>query len=299
MDKILVHNPDILMGEPVGSCTDFVAAVAHPIKIHYRDSFIFTPLSILVDPDRMRELLLKETATNFPNEVAYLFRKQLEEADLIILNKIDQVEESEIKRLTAALKKEFPEKQIIAVSAKYETNIEEWLDVLLSDRPGAQSVLRQIDYDRYARAEAVLGWLNAAVKISFPKPIESERLLIDLSLSLRDEFKEKEAGIGHLKCALTGGGKSMWVNLTDLSGEPNLSAERIGRPTTGTLLVNARVKMEPEDLETIVRRSLHRLSEDLKIHTDIQELQCFSPAYPAPPYLTRQPGTPSVGQGEE
>ena len=29
MDKILVHNPDILMGEPVGSCTDFVAAVAH------------------------------------------------------------------------------------------------------------------------------------------------------------------------------------------------------------------------------------------------------------------------------
>jgi G3E family GTPase len=298
MDKILVHNPDILMGEPVGSCTDFVAAVAHPIKIHYRDSFKFTPLSTLVDPDRMRELLLKETATNFPDEVAYLFHKQLEEADLIVLNKIDLLEKSEIARLKTAMKKYFPEKQIITVSAKDGTNIEEWLDVLLSDRPGARSVLRQIDYDRYASAEAVLGWLNAAVKISSPKPIDSEKLLTDLSVDLRDAFKEKNAGIGHLKCALTGGGKSMWVNLTDLSGEPILSTERIGRPPTGLLLVNARVKMEPEDLEAIVRRSLRRLSEDFRIDIDIQELQCFSPAYPAPPYLTRQPGASSAGQGD-
>lgn len=298
MDKILVHNPDILMGEPVGSCTDFVAAVAHPIKIHYRDAFTFAPFSTMVDPERVRELLLKETATNFPDEIAYLFRKQLEEADLIVLNKIDLVEENEIERLKAALNKEFPEKQIIAVSAKYGTNIEAWLDVLLSDRPGAQSVLRQIDYDRYASAEAVLGWLNAAVKISSPELIDSEKLLTDLSVNLRDAFKEKNAGIGHLKCALTGSGKSMWVNLTDLSGEPILSAERIGRPTTGTLLVNARVKMQPEDLEAIVRHSLRRLSAGLRIDIDIQELQCFSPAYPAPPYLTRQPGSPSADQGD-
>jgi G3E family GTPase len=294
MDKILVHKPDILMGEPVGSCTDFVAAVAHPIKIHYRDNFTFAPLSTLVDPDRMRELLLKETATNFPDEVAYLFRKQLEEADLIILNKIDLLEKSEVVRLKTALKEEFPEKQIIAVSAKYETNIEEWLAVLLSDRPGARSVLRQIDYDRYASAEAVLGWLNAAVKISSPIPIDCERLLTDLLKNLRDAFKEKDAGIGHLKCALTGGGKSMWVNLTDLTAEPILSTERIDRPTTATLLVNARVKMEPEDLETIIRRSLGRMSEGLRIDIDIQELQCFSPAYPTPPYLTRQPEASST-----
>jgi len=288
MEKILVHNPDILMGEQVGSCTDFVAAVAHPMKIHYRDNFIFAPLSTLVDPDRMRELLLEETATNFPEEVAYLFRKQLEEADLIVLNKIDLFDEGEIARLKAALNKAFPEKQIIAVSAKYGTNIDTWLDVLLSDRPGAQSVLGQIDYDRYASAEAVLGWLNAAVRISSPTPIDSEGLLTALSVNLRDAFKERNTGIGHLKCALTGNGKSMWVNLTDLSGKPILSHERIGRPTTGTLLVNVRVKMEPEDLESLVKRSLRRLAADLRINLDIQEFQCFSPAYPTPPYLTRR-----------
>ena len=66
VDKILAHAPDILLGEPVGSCTDFVAAVANPIKINYRDGFIFAPFSTMVDPDRVRELLLGESPTTFP-----------------------------------------------------------------------------------------------------------------------------------------------------------------------------------------------------------------------------------------
>ncbi|RJQ85643.1 MAG: hypothetical protein C4519_02970 [Desulfobacteraceae bacterium] len=290
IDKILINDLDILLGEPVGSCTDFVASVARPMMVHYGDHFRFAPISAIVDPGRMTELLLKETASTFPEEVAYLFRKQLEEAELIVLNKIDLFTEIEIARLTAFLYKEFPDKQIIAVSAKYDINIEKWLAVLLSDRSGARSVLRQIDYDRYARAEAVLGWLNAAVKISSAEPIDSERLLTRITMTLRNEFRVKNAGIGHLKCSLTGNGKSMWVNLTHLSAEPILSAEKIGHPTVCTLLVNARVKIEPEALEIITRRSLHNLAENLKIKLDIQELRCFSPSYPAPPYRMRNPG---------
>lgn len=64
VEKVLVHEPDILLGEPVGSCTDFVATVANPIKINYRDGFVFAPLSTMVDPDRVRELLLGETSTS-------------------------------------------------------------------------------------------------------------------------------------------------------------------------------------------------------------------------------------------
>jgi G3E family GTPase len=291
MEKILVHNPDILMGEPVGSCTDFVAAVAHPIKIHYKDAFIFAPFSTIVDPDRVRELLLKETETTFPDEVAYLFHKQLEEADLIVFNKIDLIDADEKNRLTAALKKEFPEKQIMAISAKIGTNLQEWLDVLLSERPGAGTVLRQIDYDRYAAAEAVLGWLNAAVKLSSSTAIQSDQVLTDLVVGLREIFRKKKAAVGHLKCALTSDAKSMWINLIDLQAEPALSDQRIRPFTTGTLLVNARVKMEPEELETVVRDTLKRLGMNLRINMDIIDLQCFSPAYPTPPYLVREPAT--------
>jgi len=166
MEKIMVHGPDVLLGEPVGSCTDFVAAVANPIKIHYKDEFRFAPFSTMVDPHRVREFMLGETDTTFPEEVTYLFMKQLEEADLIVLNKIDLLEDDEISRLTGILEKKFSGKKVMAVSAREGRGMDQWLEVLLSGRPGANTVLRQIDYDRYARAEAALGWLNSAIKVS-------------------------------------------------------------------------------------------------------------------------------------
>jgi len=118
MEKILAHDPDVLMGEPVGSCTDFVAAVANPIKIHYKDAFKFAPFSTMVDPDRVRELLLEETPTTFPEEVSYLFKKQLEEADIIVLNKIDSISKQETERLISEIRRAYPEKTVTTVSAR-------------------------------------------------------------------------------------------------------------------------------------------------------------------------------------
>ena len=290
MEKILQHNPDILMGEPVGSCTDFVAAVAHPIKIHYRDAFIFSPFSTMVDPDRVRELFLSETETTFPDEVAYLFHKQLEEADLIVLNKIDQVDETEQRRLANKLKQAFPDKTILAVSAKTGWGMDPWLDILLSQRPGAGTVLREIDYDRYAAAEAVLGWLNAAITLTASSVVSSQKLLTDLMRRLQRAFKESDAGIGHLKCALTSKGKSIWINLTGIDAKTSVNGITSQEIQSGTLLINARVKMEPERLEAIVRDTLKEVSLLFGIEVTIVDLQCFSPAYPTPPYLVRDGG---------
>ncbi|MGD2272813.1 MAG: GTP-binding protein [Desulfobacterales bacterium] len=288
MEKILAHDPDLMLGEPVGSCTDFVAAVANPIKIHYRQAFTFAPFSTMVDPDRVRELLLGETETNFPEEVSYLFHKQLEEADIIVLNKIDLLDDQEINRLCVALKEKFDQKEVMAISAKKGDGMEKWLDILLSGRPGANTVLRQIDYDRYATAEAVLGWLNAAVKIKSPEPFESGELLYTLASTFQEAFKRKDAEIGHLKLVFTSGGKSIWGNVTHLAGQPAISGKSLGQLSNGTLIVNARVRIEPNELETIVRNSLAKISTEKKISSEIDDLQCFSPAYPEPPHMIRE-----------
>jgi G3E family GTPase len=290
MEKILAHNPDILMGEPVGSCTDFVAAVANPIKIHYREAFRFAPFSTMVDPVRVDEFLIEDTRTSFPEEVSYLFHKQLEEADLIVLNKIDQLSDSKKDRMVDLLQKKYPKKKVMAVSAKCGTGMAEWLDILLSGGPGADTVLHQIDYDRYARAEAVLGWLNAAVKITADRPFDSGECLRDLAVRIRDAFREINAGVGHLKFVMTCAGKSMWINLTHLAGEPVLSDEQLGDIPGGSLIVNARVQIDPGELETIVRNAIEETSASQQIRSEIIDLQCFSPAYPNPPYLVREEG---------
>ena len=289
VEKILAHNPDVLMGEPVGSCTDFVAAVANPIKIQYRDAFRFAPFSILVDPDRVRSLILKETRTDFPEDVAYLFGKQMEEADTIVLNKVDLLTEKESKQFLAAIGDRYKGKKLLAVSAKEGTGMNEWLEDLLSGRPGANTVLGQIDYDRYANAEAVLGWLNAAVKLSTDKRIDAGLFMTSLAIRLRDTFKHEKGEIGHLKFVYTSAGKSMWANLTNLASEPTIGGEELSNLSRGTLILNARVRLEPEDLETIVRKSLAEISQEMAVKSEIDDLQCFSPAYPEPPHIIREP----------
>ena len=82
-------RPDVFIAEPVGSCTDLVATVTYPLRRIYGDDFSIAPVSVLVDPVRARRVLGLEEGGKFSSKVLYIYRKQLEEADIIVINKID------------------------------------------------------------------------------------------------------------------------------------------------------------------------------------------------------------------
>jgi hypothetical protein len=231
--------------------------------------------------------------------VAYLFGKQLEEADILVLNKIDLVSEAETERLASLLTDKYPEKEIVAISAREGVGVDKWLDILLSGRPGANTVLSQIDYDRYARAEAVLGWLNAAIRISSNQLFSADQFVRDLFIELRESFKQEKGEIGHLKSVFTSGGKSLWVNLTNLSSDPLVSGKALATLNKGSLILNARVQLSPDILEKIVRDDLAKVAGRFGVESEIDDLQCFSPAYPNPPHMVREsldPEGKSVGE---
>ena len=54
----LVHDThaDVLIGEPVGSCTDLSATVLQPLKSVHRHQFDLAPFSVLVDGKQVRVL---------------------------------------------------------------------------------------------------------------------------------------------------------------------------------------------------------------------------------------------------
>ncbi|MBY0458605.1 MAG: cobalamin biosynthesis protein P47K, partial [Gemmataceae bacterium] len=124
-------RPDVFLAEPVGSCTDLVATVAYPLRRMYGEQYSIAPFSVLVDPVRAERILgLTTGGKAFSPKVVYIYRKQLEEADIIVVNKVDTLDEERLRKLTAALQAEFPQAKIVPLSARHGTNLDGWAGLI-------------------------------------------------------------------------------------------------------------------------------------------------------------------------
>src|SRR5215813_2822224 len=105
--------PDVFIAEPVGSCTDLRAAVSYPLRRIYGESYDLAPLSVLVDPVRAARILGLDSGKAFSEKVLYVYDKQLEEADIIVINKTDLIDAAGLERLRAALAARYPRAEIV------------------------------------------------------------------------------------------------------------------------------------------------------------------------------------------
>jgi G3E family GTPase len=147
---------DVFIAEPVGSCTDLSATILQPLKDRHADAFSLAPLSVLVDPERLLSILDGGMAGLHPS-AAYIFRKQMEEADLLVINKTDLLTPCEYESLQARAKQAFPSVlSVLGVSAKTGEGLDAWLETVMQGT-GAGHHLTEVDYDVYAEGEAVGG----------------------------------------------------------------------------------------------------------------------------------------------
>lgn len=77
---------DVIIAEPVGSCTDLSATIFQPLKENMNGELLISPLSVMADPVRLTNILDGGTAGLHPS-AAYILRKQLEESDIILISK--------------------------------------------------------------------------------------------------------------------------------------------------------------------------------------------------------------------
>ncbi len=113
-------QPDVIIAEPVGSCTDLVATVIEPLRQLYGEQYEIAPMAVLLKPDHGRKILADEQGIGFSPKAAYIFLKQLEEADVVVINKIDQLDVEARERLLQLTRERFPDKEVLAVSTARE-----------------------------------------------------------------------------------------------------------------------------------------------------------------------------------
>lgn len=278
-------RPDVFVAEPVGSCTDLVATVSYPLRRIYGDRFSIAPLSVLVDPLRAARVLGLAPGRPFSEKVLYVYRKQLEEADIIAVNKIDLIDAALRDRLAAALRESFPRAELFAVSARRGTGLETWFERILAAE-GRDGAAMELDYDLYAEGEALLGWLNATIRLESPVPFDANASLVCLAREIRDALASEGREIAHLKMTFDAGDPAGYLSVVSVvrtDGEPDLRESLADPVASGTLVVNLRAEADPELLRESVERALAGLGR-LRIRAAVDHLERFRPARPQPTY---------------
>ena len=270
---------DVIIAEPVGSCTDLSATIVQPLKENLRGELLVSPLTVLADPTRLSDILNGGKAGLHPS-AAYIYKKQLEESDIILISKTDTISPETLSLLTEKAKLHFPDSEVMTVSSVSGEGMEEWLEkVQTSNEAGKRLV--EVDYDVYAEGEAVLGWLNSTIELS-GKSVDWDAFARQLMQRLSSQFDAMGASVGHVKILVESGDKYIVANLTGKSA--TLTFRQSGGTSDGArLTLNARVEMTPETLEKIVNSTLHEIS-GTTVKQKVVAHRCLSPGRPNPTF---------------
>jgi Ni2+-binding GTPase involved in maturation of urease and hydrogenase len=276
-------RPDVFLAEPVGSCTDLVATVALPLQQIYGERFTVAPFVVLVDPVRALRVFGMEEGRTFPEHVLYIYGKQLEEAEHIIINKADTVSPGTLGMLRAEIEHRYPQAGVRVISAREGTGVEDLLTLLLAGESAPLAVMN-VDYARYGEGEAMLGWLNGAADLSGDE-FDGNALLLQLARAIQNRLTQSGAEIAHLKMVLSPSGEPYELaacNLVRGDATPELSHTLADPLDDATLLINCRAAGEPEALRDAVTAALEETAKQFSARVNPGPLEYFKPGQPKP-----------------
>lgn len=268
------HKPDFIIAEPVGSCTDLQATVMAPFRSIYGDEFEVAPLMVLVEASS-----LKEAAPDPETLNGYLRKHQIEEAEVVVLSKADTVDQGDLPELRDILRNYNPSAEIITYSSVSGDGTNAILDTVRSARRSGRSPV-DIDYDRYAAAEAELGWYNGTFRFTLPAKTDSYDVALKMMGYISSQYGD--ADLAHVKLILRSEKNALKMNL--VNGNVNVDGVKGSRYGEGetVLNLNARVVSSPEKLTEVIRDAVRIALDAPQVEVESFEDTCFSPSRPNP-----------------
>jgi hypothetical protein len=248
----------------------------------YGDNYTVAPFSVLLDPVRALRVLGVEEGRAFSPKVHYVYEKQLEEADIIAINKIDAVSPERVTRLRRALEERYPRAAIYAVSARTGAGLDAWFSRIVSSDDTASANI-DIDYDTYAEGEALLGWINCTANLS-GAPIDGNAWLMCLATDLQRRLDTRGIEIAHLKMTLSPdeGDDLGVVNVVSTSAPPAAPFLLQAPVTASELVINLRGEGDPDMLRLATMEALTARAAGAGLRTNITHAEHFRPGRPVP-----------------
>jgi Ni2+-binding GTPase involved in maturation of urease and hydrogenase len=268
-------NPDIIFAESVGSCADIVATIAKPLAEMHPE--LTVNISVFVDVILLYSLI-KGASSFIDDSVRYIFKKQMEEADILILNKADLVSDDELNEVINVLRRDFASKKIISQSSLYEEDINSWL-LLIEQMHTSKRTSLDIDYAIYGAGEAKLAWLDAVLNFQTEKisAVKAAALLAEI---IYEKIHLHELTIGHLKFFIDDGNEQVKISYT--TSDQYIETSVNGISCKASVVINARVQTEPGVLQQIILQSIDEAALKANCKIQVRSLSAFKPGFPKP-----------------
>jgi G3E family GTPase len=268
-------NPDIIFGETVGSCADIVATIAKPMAEMHPEFKV--NISIFVDAHLLHSIITG-TSSFIDDSVRYIFKKQMEEADLLILNKTDLITDAELATIQQVINKEYSSKKILLQNSLDKKDIQQWINCF-EEEATIQGTSLDIDYEIYGAGEAKLAWLDTVVSVQTEK-LPSAKASALLAEIMYEKIKQQELTIGHLKFLIDDGTDQFKISYT--TSDQHQPSILNGTSSKASVIVNARVQTEPEILQHIIFESIDEASLKANCKIQVKSLSAFQPGFPKP-----------------
>lgn len=254
--------------------------VYHRLANDNADEFTLSPFTVVVDPERLRMIMPERADINLPEELVYLLKLQLEEADLVVLNKADLLAPEDVERYVDFLHAACPDIPVLVISALERTGIEELAEFITTHETALKNFSVRNNQE-FADAEAKLTWYNRRLylKTNDGGKIDCNAVVGDLIESIRMGLIEKKRNVPHLKTfATSGNGDFNKASLIGVDYDVEYAQQFLRPHKNLRMIVNARAVCESRPLARLMDDALDEVCEKYDLDCQVFFTECFGMA---------------------
>lgn len=271
---------DFVMSDIPGCGVGALDHVYRTLATEHENEFTLAPFMVVVDPERLRMLMPEHADINLPEELVYLLKLQLEEADLVLLNKCDLLDDADRKRMVSFLEEAVPEVPVMCISAREQTGIALIVDFITTNTSALKnfSVSNQSEFEE---AEAKLTWYNRRlfIKTNSGEKIDMNAVIDDMIEEIRMGLIEKKRNVPHLKTfAVAGNGDYNKASLIGVDYDIEYEQEFLRDHKNMRMIVNARATCEARPLSRIMDDALDEVCDRYDLDAQVFFTECFGMA---------------------
>ena len=278
---VTTGKPDVIIAEPIGTSTNIMSSVVAPMRSLHPDEFSIAPFTVVVDCVRALDILsVKEKRTE--ETVDIIPAHQIREAEIVILSKADLASKDQIAKIKEKVLEILPSVRIIESSSVDLRNIDEIMDIILSDELSTKAPTGEQNKG-FAFEKAKLGWYSGTFDITPTDDVDMYSLETDLMKGVAAEYGTKSRV--HVKVLVESPEAAAKMSMVEETIQVDGIYGSRYIKTPGKLVLNARVVSPPKRLEDTMRKLIDEIPKKYPATLVKTGEKCFTPKPESPSHF--------------